>query len=178
MKVVIVLALLISVVISIPINCQDQGIQALDIDTSDYDLFEFDETETFQVSMNCQDEDVCVVDCSTFISGCHQKIFFADFMNQATTPSAKHDVALGYIRACVRRDYDDPTKKFWMRTELLYLVRKSQQTFNLKILTLDSGLKFGEILDKLIKSDVPVYTYLARTAEMMLTVERMCQEDE
>jgi len=173
----IALVALFCTVISVPVNCETNQIQGLE-----YDIFEEDEDLDVDslgyVSERCKNGDACVFYCSEYKRGCPAKVYFMDFMNRVSASSAKQQLADGYMRACVYRVYDGRYSQFYIKTKIIGLLDKARRRCGGRDLSyLNIYQEFGYILNTMVNSGDAIYVFLARMAELLLTMEKMCLQN-
>eukprot|EP01080_Neovahlkampfia_damariscottae_P001434 gene1434-12053_t len=122
----------------------------------------------------CRSKDVCVVDCSKVVEGCNKAAFFTDFTQNAQ--GTERQVFKAYMDACIYRKFDGPREKNPIKSYLQLKLYGFSFTFTKTFQR--SSITYGEILDKIEKSNDPILKYLGKMSELMLTFQRMCTEDE
>jgi hypothetical protein len=129
------------------------------------------------LALKCQTTDVCVVDCSKIITGCKKPAFFANFVNNVKE-SKKLEVFSAYLKACIKREYDDPSEDFWMRDALVKYINEAKQFHTSAKVVVTAQLPFFEILEKIdANKEQLIPRYLKGMSELFLSFKKMCHED-
>jgi hypothetical protein len=129
------------------------------------------------LARKCQTADVCVVDCSKFIPGCKKPAFFIDFVNNVKE-SKKLELFSAYLKACIKKEYDDPSESFWMRDALVKYVNEAKQFRTSAKVVVTAQLPFFEILEKIeTNKQQLIPRYLKGMSELFLSFQKMCYQD-
>jgi hypothetical protein len=132
------------------------------------------------VSINekCKNEDVCVYPCNKIIPNCNKKVYFSDFLSQIPKNGLK-TVAEGYVKSCIQRKYDSPSEYFWMKEQLFSLANQAIQTINPTVKPkIHAGMSYVDMVQKLLETKENIFVYLSRMSELLLTLDKMCQQNE
>jgi hypothetical protein len=129
------------------------------------------------LARKCQTADVCVVDCSKIIPGCKKPAFFIDFVNNVKE-SKKLEVFSAYLKACIKKEYDDPSESFWMRDALVKYVNEAKQFRTSAKVVVTAQLPFFKILEKIeTNKQQLIPRYLKGMSELFLSFQKMCYQD-
>jgi hypothetical protein len=174
MKVTILILVLTSIftfVQSSPINC-DSGNSYMG------SILEVESFHTQEVDEKCKNADVCVYPCNKIIPNCNKNVYFSDFLSKIPQEGLQ-TVAESYLGACIQRKFEGPTKEFWMKSQLLKLVSIAVETMNPATKPqVNAGMSYSDIVQKLVSTNEHIFVYLARMSELLLTLDKMCQQNE
>eukprot|EP01080_Neovahlkampfia_damariscottae_P008470 gene8470-292_t len=176
----LIVALILGYAVSVPVRCGQVDIKPLEEekeeDEINLDIDTLEEKSLEWINVACKNGDACVFNCGEMIYGCRKKAYFMHFMSKVSG-YAKQQVADAYMKACIQRRNDSPYQSFWMKDKIIGLLDVAHRRCHARKLYINSNIAFGDLLNTLINTHEPIYVFLARLAELLLAMEKICLEN-
>jgi hypothetical protein len=120
----------------------------------------------------CADKDVCQFKCSNIIRNCDAIAYFSDFMKHAKGTASS--ISKVYIDVCIKRTSSD--KESWVNDQI-YKIAVQQETTSVKLFYFKYKNNLHSLLNALLESGKEKYKYLAYITEVLLTLQKLCQQN-